>query len=82
MKAKRVKLKFMIDPEHLTKYCYVPKAVRVRIIDPEAIFLTGILGESGRQMVKNGLCFYFTRDLAERLIHKEIAEEAPHDGKS
>ena len=68
-----VKLKFMIVPEELAKKCFVPNPVRVKIVDPEAIFLTGILGESGRKMVKAGLLFYFTKPLATRLIKKGIA---------
>ena len=40
---KRVKLQFMIVPEELENKCYVPNAVKVKIVDPEAIFLTGIL---------------------------------------
>ena len=69
----KVKLSFMVDPQHLTKYCYVPDPVRIKVIDPEAIFLTGILGESGRKMVKKGLYFYFTRRVAQKLIDKQIA---------
>lgn len=71
----KIKLSFMICPDEMVKHCYVPNAVRVKIIDPEAIFLTGILGESGRKMVKAGLEFYFTRKLAEKLISKKIAKE-------
>ena len=74
---KRVRLEFMIDPDHLSKHCYVHNAMRVRIVDPEAIFLTGILGESGRRMVKAGLCFYFTKRLAKKLVAKGIAKVAP-----
>ena len=71
----KVKLKFMVVPEQLEKMAYVPNRVRCRIIDPEAIFLTGFLGESGRKLVKAGVEFYFERSLAEKLIDKEIAEE-------
>ena len=74
---KRVKLKFMIDPVHLQRHCYVPDPMRVRVVDPDAIFLTGILGESGRAMVRAGLCFYFTKRLAKKLIRKEIAVYEP-----
>lgn len=73
-KDNRVKLKFMIVPTELIERCYVPNRVKVRIVDPEAIFLTGILGESGRRMVKAGLLFYFEERLAKKLIDKGIAE--------
>ncbi len=70
---KKVKLKFMVVPELLNNLAYVPNKVRVKIIDPEAIFLLGILGESGRELVKAGVEFYFERKLADKLIQKEIA---------
>lgn len=71
----KIKLQFMVVPELLAKLAYVPNAVRVKIIDPEAIFLTGLLGESGRKLVKGGVEFYFTRELADKLIEKKIAIE-------
>jgi hypothetical protein len=70
---KKVKLQFMVVPELLATKAYVPKAVRVKIIDPEAIFLTGLLGESGKKLVKAGIEFYFTESLAKKLIEKKIA---------
>lgn len=63
----------MVCPEFLANNCHVPNAVKVKIIDPEAIFLTGILGESGRKMVLKGAPFYFERALAHHLIQKGIA---------
>jgi hypothetical protein len=72
---KKVKLKFMVVPEFMISHCIVPDKVMVKIIDPEAIFLTGILGESGRKMVMAGIPFYFERKLAQKLIDKKIAEE-------
>jgi hypothetical protein len=65
----------MVVPELLSKLAYVPNPVRVKIIDPEAIFLTGLLGESGRKLVKAGVEFYFTEPLANKLIEKKIAIE-------
>ena len=65
----------MVVPEELIKMCYVPNAVKVKIIDPEAIFLTGIFGESGRKMVKRGIPFYFEGKFAKKLIDKGIAKE-------
>ena len=72
---RRVKLQYMVVPGELEKYAYVPDAVCVRIIDAESIFLTGILGESGRALVKAGVAFYFEGKLARKLIDKGIAEE-------
>lgn len=69
-----IELDFMVVPEKLRELAYVPDAVRCKVIDPEAIFLTGILGESGRKLVAAGVEFYFTRKLAEKLIEKGIAE--------
>ena len=77
---KRVKLSFMIVPSELENKCYVPNPVRVKIVDPEAIFLTGILGESGRKMVKAGLEFYFEKKLAMKLIKLGIADELKREG--
>ena len=72
---KKVKLQFMVVPEELSKYAYVPNAVKIKIIDAEAIFLTGILGDSGRKLVKAGIAFYFEKKLAKSLIEKGIAVE-------
>jgi len=63
----------MVVPAELTRCAYVPYKIRVKIIDPEAIFLTGLLGESGRKLVKAGVEFYFTSKLAKKLIEKKIA---------
>lgn len=71
----KIKLQFMVVPELLKELAYVPNPIRVKIIDPEAIFLTGLLGESGRKLVKAGVEFYFTKELAEKLIKKNIAVE-------
>jgi len=68
-----IELQFMVVPEKLRELAYVPDPVRCKVIDPEAIFLMGILGESGRELVKAGVEFYFARPLAERLILKGIA---------
>ena len=65
----------MVVPELLAKLAYVSNPTRVKIIDPEAIFLTGLLGESGKRLVKAGIEFYFEKDLANKLIEKKIAVE-------
>lgn len=70
----KVALQFMVVPGELEKHAYVPNAVRVRVVDAEAIFLLGLLGESGRELVKAGIEFYFEHDLAMRLVRKGIAE--------
>lgn len=74
---KKVELAFMVVPEFLQSHCYIKNPVKVKIIDPEAIFLTGILGESGRKMVKAGIPFYFKKKLALNLIKKGIAIKIP-----
>lgn len=71
----KIELQFMVVPELLSSLAFVPDPIRVKIIDPEAIFLTGLLGESGKRLVKAGIEFYFTRVLAQKLIIKGIAEE-------
>lgn len=71
----KIELKFMVVPEQLASLAYVPNAKRIKIIDPEAIFLMGILGESGRKLVEAGIEFYFEGDLAQKLIDKQIAIE-------
>ena len=73
----KVKLDFMLAPEELRDKCYVPDPVRIRVIDPDGIFLTGMLGESGRKMVEAGLEFLFTRRIAEKLIANKIAVSVP-----
>jgi hypothetical protein len=70
---KKVKLQFMVVPELLSELAYVPNAVRIKIIDPGSIFLTGLLGESGRKLVKAGIDFYFTSRIAENLIRNKVA---------
>jgi hypothetical protein len=72
----KVQLQFMVVPELLATMAEVPDAIRCRVIDPEAIFLTGILGESGRRLVQAGIEFYFTHTLAEKLISAGIAQVA------
>lgn len=71
---KKVSLKFMVDPEFLKLKAEVKNAWKIKIVDPEAIFLTGILGESGRKLVLAGAPFYFEKELAIKLIDKKIAE--------
>ena len=72
----KVQLDFMVVPELLATLAFVPEPVRCKIVDAEAIFLIGILGESGRKLVAAGIEFYFTRPLADKLISKGIAVES------
>lgn len=76
-----IELQFMVVPELLSKLAYVPDPVRCKIVDAEAIFLTGILGESGRKLVQAGVEFYFARPLAEKLISKGIAVKSETPAK-
>ena len=71
---KRIKLEYMVVPEKLAELAYVEDPLKIRIIDSKSIFLSGILGESGRKLVDGGIEFYFTRKLALNLIEKGIAE--------
>lgn len=78
----KVELDFMVVPEQLTALACVPDPVRIRVTDPEAIFLTGILGESGRKLMLAGVEFYFTRARAEKLIAAGIAVEIKDENSS
>jgi hypothetical protein len=69
-----IQLDFRVDPEYLARETEVLDPVRVIFTDPDAIFLTGVLGESGRKMVLDGAPFYFRRELAEKFIRMGIAE--------
>jgi hypothetical protein len=71
----KVELKFMVVPEELSKYAYVKNPVKVKIIDPEKIFLLGVLGESGRSLVEAGISFYFEDKQANWMIENKIAEK-------
>ena len=75
VKIDKVKLQFMVVPEELASKAYVPNPIKIKIVDAEAIFLLGLLGESGRELVKAGITFYFEGTLAQKLIDKGIAEE-------
>ena len=72
----QIDLQYMVDPDELKKRANVPNAVKIVIVDSESIFLTGILGESGRKLVEAGIPFYFTKPLADKLILKGIAKKA------
>ena len=71
-----VRLDFMVDPDALKLRAFVPDPVRVLVTDPASIFITGILGESGRKMVASGMVFIMTRSLAEKLISHHVAIES------
>lgn len=66
-------LQFKVDPDYLRDNTVVNDPVRIKIIDSESIFITGILGESGRRMIADGAPFIFTRILAEKLIKNGVA---------
>ncbi len=72
---RKIKLNFMVDPEYLANRTYVEDPVKIIITDSDSIFITGILGESGRKMVKAGAQFIFTRELARKLIKHGVAKE-------
>ena len=66
-------LQFMVCPDFLRNEAFVRDPVRVIITDPDSIFITGILGESGRRMIRDGAPFIFTRALADKLIAHGVA---------
>lgn len=71
---KKVKLDFMVVPEHLKTKAYVPDKVRIRIINPEEIFVMGLLGKSGIKLVDK-VDWYFVGWLARKMIKNGIAIE-------
>jgi len=71
----KIKLDFMICPDEMVKKCYVPNPIRIKIVEPKSIFITGILGESGKKMIENGCEFLFTKKLAYRLIKMGVAKK-------
>ena len=54
--SKKVKLKFMVY--HLEEVAYVPNPILIKIIKSDNIFITGILGDSGRKLMINDVGFY------------------------
>jgi hypothetical protein len=70
-------LQFKVDPDFLRDCTDVTDPVRIKITAPESIFISGILGESGRKMIADGAPFIFTRSLAEKLIKNGVAELLP-----
>ncbi len=69
----KVKLKFRVDPEYLMNNTEVIDPVRIKFIDPEKVFVMGMLGESGRTMMLDGAVFEFERGQAEWMIEQKIA---------
>lgn len=69
----KTELQFCVDPDYLRDSTFVHDPVKILIIQPESIFITGILGESGRRMIADGAPFIFTRELAEKLIKHGVA---------
>jgi len=69
---KKTRLRFMIVPSFLTRRCYVKDRVKVKIVNPDSIFITGLLGESGKKMIRAGIPFYFEKELAETLIKNGV----------
>jgi hypothetical protein len=75
--SKKTILQFKVCPNYLKNNTTVPDPVRIFITDPESIFITGILGESGRRMIADGAPFIFTKALAQKLIDNNVATLAP-----
>ena len=72
---KRIRLKFMVVPEELEKRGYVPNRIKIKFINPEKVFVLGILGESGRLLMKAGVPFWFEGKQARWMIAEKIAKE-------
>jgi hypothetical protein len=75
-KVEKIKLKFRVDPDYLKNNTEVVDAIRLKFIDPEKVFVLGLLGESGRTMMLNGAVFEFERGQAEWMIEQKIAVRA------
>ena len=71
---KKVKLTFMVVPEELATKAYVPRKVKLKIVNCEKMFKLGILGDSGKEMAKAGLLWWFEKSLAEMMINEGIAK--------
>lgn len=67
-------LQFKVCPDFLRDNTVVPDPVRIIITNPDSIFITGILGESGRRMIRDGAPFIFTKKLAKELIAHKVAK--------
>ena len=76
---KKIKLQFMVYK--LEDVAYVPDPVLIRIIKPDNIFITGILGKSGIKLMERGVCFLFEKGLASELIKMGVAKEIKGDEK-
>jgi hypothetical protein len=76
-KLTKIKLQFNVDPAWLESRTYVNNPVRVKVLRPDLLFLTGILGESGRAMVLEGFPFIFEGKIAEEYIKLGIFEKLP-----
>ena len=72
---KKVKLRYMVVPEELKNKAYVKDAVKVRIINVEALVCMGYLGESGKKLADAEIPFYFEELDARKLIDLGLAEE-------
>lgn len=72
----KTNLQFKVCPNFLRDNTTVENPVRIFISDPDSIFITGILGESGRRMISAGAPFIFTKALAEKLIGHGIATKS------
>ena len=74
---KKVKLQFMVYK--LEDVAYVPNPVLVKIVKPDNIFITGILGKSGIKLMERGVCFLFEKSLALELIKMRVAKKVKEE---
>ncbi len=75
----KIKLKFRVDPNYLKNNTEVIDPVRIKFIDPEKVYVLGMLGESGRTMMLDGAVFEFERNQAEWMIEQKIAIEVKNE---
>jgi len=71
---RKVKLQFMVYK--LEDVAYVPNPILVKIVKPDNIFITGILGKSGIKLMERGVRFLFEKELALELIRMGVAEKS------
>jgi len=60
----------------LEDVAYVPNPILVKIVKPDNIFITGILGKSGIKLMERGVRFLFEKELALELIRMGVAEKS------
>ncbi len=63
----------MVVPSELEKYAHVKNKVRIVIKNPYSPLFDNLLGDSGRKLALAGVPFYFTKNIAIKLIDEQVA---------